>query len=189
MSENIFRVEQLHEVEITSLSSHGDGVGNINGVVIFVEGALPGEKVLARIVKVKKRFLIATCSKVLAPSSYRVRPPCPIFHRCGGCQVMNLDYEQQLHHKRSRVADALQRIGHIKGIEILPCLPSPEKLHYRNKIEVGVNKNNGSIGFHNKIGDKIIDVESCYIFDRQGDDVFQTLRSLLKQAFSGPAQE
>src|ERR1700733_7525610 len=111
---------QLHQkitLTIKRLGIHGEGIGDHDGFTVFVDGALPGEIVTASITEVRKNFARATVFSTEKTSPHRVTPPCPVFGpgsgKCGGCQLMHLDYSQQLETKRQRVVDALERIGKI----------------------------------------------------------------------------
>src|SRR5262245_52716707 len=98
-------------VNITSLSSTGEGVGSVDGMRIFVDGAQPNETVSAEITQQKKTYAKAKLLTVVEAAPERVEPLCSVFGECGGCQVMHLQYPAQLSLKRKRVIDALQRIG------------------------------------------------------------------------------
>ncbi|MEO3946202.1 23S rRNA (uracil(1939)-C(5))-methyltransferase RlmD [Gorillibacterium sp. CAU 1737] len=100
-----------YEAEVIGLTHDGEGVARVNGFTLFAAGALPGEKVRVRVLKVKKQYGYAKLLDVIEASPDRVAAPCPIFHACGGCQLQHLSYEAQLRHKRQIVVDALERIG------------------------------------------------------------------------------
>lgn len=97
--------------EIVGIGHEGEGVGRIDGYTLFIPGALPGERVRTRVIKVKKQYGYGKLLEVVEPSSDRVDAPCPIYDKCGGCQLQHLDYAAQLRHKRQIVVDALERIG------------------------------------------------------------------------------
>lgn len=99
------------ECPVVGLSHEGEGVARYEGFTLFVPGALPGERVKARVTEVKKRFGRAELLTVLEASADRVAPPCAVYSRCGGCQLQHLDYRAQLRWKRQLVVDALTRIG------------------------------------------------------------------------------
>jgi len=100
-----------YEADIIGLTHDGEGVGRVNGFTLFVAGALPGERVRLKVLKVKKQYGYAKLLEVLKASPDRVMAPCPIHKQCGGCQLQHLSYEAQLRHKRQIVVDALERIG------------------------------------------------------------------------------
>jgi 23S rRNA (uracil1939-C5)-methyltransferase len=165
------------KLSIDNLGCYGEGVGKLDGFTIFVEGALPGEEVTAQLFKREKRYGKARLLTINSPSLSRVTPACSLFERCGGCQIMHLDYEEQLRIKRQKVVDALMRIGKL-DVEVLPCIASPEKLSYRNKIQVPVQ--NGKIGFYARSSNDLIDVEHCHIHCPLGQQVYEAARKILQ---------
>ncbi|MCL9661022.1 23S rRNA (uracil(1939)-C(5))-methyltransferase RlmD [Paenibacillus hunanensis] len=99
------------ELEMIGLTHEGEGVGRADGYTLFVSGALPGERVKARVLKTKKQYGYAKLLKVLNESPDRVQAPCPIYTQCGGCQLQHMSYAGQLEWKRQHVIDNLERIG------------------------------------------------------------------------------
>jgi len=128
-----FAYHQEIELEIETLTNMGQGLGRIDGWVVMVRYALPGERVLARVYRNDKNFSEADLVQVLTPSAQRIEPPCPVFGQCGGCQYQHLDYETQLAWKTRQVKELLQ---HMVGIEteVLPAIPSPKTYGYRSKL-------------------------------------------------------
>ena len=171
-------------ITIRSLGAHGEGVGDINGFTLFVEGALPGEKVEVELTTVKKNYGIGKLLRILERSPERVEPVCPLADRCGGCQIMHLDYSAQLDRKRQRVADAFERIGKLTDVEIQPCVASPNSLKYRNKVQAPIRqKEKGlSIGFYARSSHELIDVDTCYIHCELGQRVYEKTVALLKNS-------
>src|SRR5215471_8544327 len=104
--------------------------------VVFVPFTAPGEIVEAELTEVKKRFARARLLRVLEPALERVKPPCPYFGECGGCQYQHLGYQAQLQLKRKQVCDLFQRIGELDPHLIAPVIPCPEPFGYRNRIMV-----------------------------------------------------
>ena len=174
------------QIRIRSLGNQGEGVGSHEGCALFVPGALPEELVQIEITEQHKKFGRAKLLSIDTPSPHRVRPICPLFGRCGGCQIMHLAYEQQLVYKRQKVVEALRRIGKIEGAEALtaPCLPSPSPLAYRNKIQLPVR---GS-GDHLKIGlfardsHNLIEVDHCFIHADLGELIYRESKRLIKES-------
>jgi 23S rRNA (uracil1939-C5)-methyltransferase len=178
-----FNLNDELEISIRSLGSSGEGVGAYDGVVGFVEGALPGETVRVRVTTAKKNYFKADLLKVLDPSPDRVTPICPVFGRCGGCQLMHLSYDKQLQVKTSQVEDALQRIGGFADLKISPCTPSPNPLYYRNKIQLPVaySQEGLIIGLYARGSHDIIPVEKCYIHCATGEKVFDSAQKILRE--------
>jgi len=166
---------------INSVGSNGEGVGKHQGMTIFIDGALPGEEVIARLSQVKKSYAHAELIKIVTPSVHRVKPICPLFGRCGGCQIMHLEYSEQLKVKRQKVIDALTRIGKLENIHVAECIASPTDLNYRNKVQLPVAYSNDKllVGFYQKKSHTIIPVENCYIHCDVGDKVFEKVKSIL----------
>ena len=110
-------------VLIRDVTILGEGVGTHEGLTIFVDGALPGETVRARITLKKPSYAKGELLEILDQSFGRVKPICPVFGKCGGCQIMHLAYAEQLNLKRKRVIDAFERIGKLKGFTVAPVEP------------------------------------------------------------------
>ncbi|WP_042200880.1 23S rRNA (uracil(1939)-C(5))-methyltransferase RlmD [Paenibacillus camerounensis] len=101
-------------LDIIGMTHEGEGVGRVDGFTLFVQGALPGEKVQAKVLKTKKQYGYAKLLKLVQPSPARIAPPCDIYDQCGGCQLQHMDYTAQLAWKRQLVVDNLQRIGKLQ---------------------------------------------------------------------------
>ena len=172
-------------IRIDSLSSTGEGVGTLDGLKVFVDGALPGETATIQIFASKKTYAKAELVEILTPSDDRTEPVCPLFGTCGGCQIMHLQYPAQLLVKKQRVADALRRIGGFQDLNILPCLPSPSSLGYRNKIQLPIVWDHGkkTIGLYRKQSHEIIPLKKCFIQCPQGEEI----RSLISEKLNIPA--
>src|SRR5205807_1415126 len=138
MAAPVTRDEEV-ELEVESLAYGGNGVARLDGYVVFVRRGLPGDRVRARVTKVKRSHAEALATEVLRPGPQRVEAPCEHFPACGGCRFQDLAYDAQLEQKQAQVRDALQRLAGIAEPpleEILPC--EPEIFHYRNKLEYSV---------------------------------------------------
>ena len=131
--EGKFTYHQEIEVEIASLTNLGEGVARVDGWVVFIAGALAGEKIVARIWHNAANFSRGDLVRVVVPSPHRVQPRCDLFGECGGCQYQNLAYPQQLEWKQKQVAEAFERLGGIKT-KVDACHPSPKQYGYRSKI-------------------------------------------------------
>src|SRR5712671_8146747 len=118
--------DQELELDVESLAYGGNGVARLNGYVVFVRRGLPGDRVRARVTKVKRNHAEALTVDVLSPGPQRVDAPCAHYPACGGCRFQDLAYEAQLDQKQAQVRDALQRLGGIAEPpleRILPCEP------------------------------------------------------------------
>src|SRR4051794_23297792 len=134
------------EVTIDSLAHGGAGVGRLDGYVVFVRGAMPGDRVQARITKRKRAYAEAQMGELLAPGPDRIAPVAD--HPGAPWQV--LPYERQLEVKQEQVGDALRRIGRLEGFELDPIVPAEQQWRYRNKIEFSFGLVDGELvcGFH-----------------------------------------
>lgn len=162
-----FAYHQELEVRIENLTNEGSGVARVDGWVVFVPFALPGELVRCRIYRNHKNYSNADLVEVLEPSPDRVAPACPLFGTCGGCQYQHLAYERQLEWKRRQVEELLRHMAKIEH-PVLPVIASPRQYGYRSKITPHFHKPKGgeigAIGFL-RAGTRnaMIDVEQCPI--------------------------
>lgn len=162
-------------VVIRDLTIWGEGVGTHEGLTLFVDGALPGEKVRASIYERKPTYAKAKLEEIIEPSKHRVQPICPVFGKCGGCQIMHLSYNEQLKIKRKRVVDAFERIGKLKEFTVHECVASKKPLYYRNKMQLPINKDL-KVGLYAKRSHDIVPIETCYIQSESGDKILQGLK-------------
>jgi len=116
--EQSFQKNDLIMLEITDLTEEGQGVGKKDGLVFFVKDSVMGDKVEARILKVKKNYAYAKVEKLLEASPYRIAPLCPVAGKCGGCQLQHLSYEKELSWKEDRIAQSLIRIAGLSPEEV-----------------------------------------------------------------------
>ncbi len=140
----------------------GQGVGRLpGGKVCFVPFTLPGEKVCVRIRRELKTYAEGELTRIVEASPERVKPACPVFGRCGGCQYQHATYPRQLAMKRDQVVDALRRIGGFPDPPVAETLASPHEFHYRNRITV--HAKDGKIGFYGPKSRSLIEVATCPI--------------------------
>ena len=146
---NPFQKNQELTLDITGVTSEGQGVGRSNGVAFFVPFALPGETVRAHIIKVEKRFCIAKIVEILNPSEHRVAPFCEAYEKCGGCALMHMDYAEQLKTKTQIVKDCLERLGGFADIEVQDTIGMDDPWRYRNKGSFPIGFADGTAAFPN----------------------------------------
>ncbi|MFC4770039.1 23S rRNA (uracil(1939)-C(5))-methyltransferase RlmD [Effusibacillus consociatus] len=182
---------QSIELEITGQGHEGEGVGRYEGFTIFVPGAIKGERVKAKIVKVQKSFAYGRLMDLLHPSHHRTEPSCPIYHRCGGCHLQHMTYEGQLEHKRQMVIDSLTRIGKLENVPVHPTLGMDVPWEYRNKSQVPVGLVNGKIvtGFYAPRTHEIIDMEGCPIQHPYSDEIVNKVKRALENLNIPPYDE
>ena len=119
---------QIVELEITDMTDDGKGLGRLSGLAIFVAGAVPGDKVSARITRLKKRYAFAETITLLEASAARVQPPCPYYQDCGGCSMLELSYEEQLRIKRKNIITKLERIGALEDPTVREVLGAADRI-------------------------------------------------------------
>jgi len=162
------------ELRIDSLAYGGNGVARLNGFVVFVRRALPGDTVRAQVTKVKRGFAEATAVEILSPGPDRVEPPCPHFGACGGCRFQDYAYERQLESKALQVRDALVRLGGIAEPPIEPIVPAASQYGYRNKLEYSFTQtpDGAALGFH-RAGrwDEVLPLDTCLLTTELGNAV------------------
>ena len=135
MSENIDKTAalvvnegQIVELEITDMTDDGKGLGRLSGLAIFVAGAVPGDKVSARITRLKKRYAFAETITLLEASAARVQPPCPYYQDCGGCSMLELSYDEQLRIKRKNIITKLERIGALEDPTVREVMGAADRI-------------------------------------------------------------
>jgi 23S rRNA (uracil1939-C5)-methyltransferase/tRNA (uracil-5-)-methyltransferase len=179
-----FSYHQELDLVIDNLSNLGQGVGRVDGWVVFVPYALPGEKVKVRIWRNKSNYSDADIVEILEPSPNRVEPGCALFGDCGGCQYQHYSYESQLEWKSRQILEMLRRIG---GIEfpVNACIGSPITYGYRSKITPHFreppNRGNVPIGFQKADSRAIVDVPQCPIASDAINEKLTELRTDLRR--------
>jgi 23S rRNA (uracil1939-C5)-methyltransferase len=174
---------QTVELTIEDLTHDGAGVGKVDGFPLFIKGALPGERIDAKIIKLKKNYGFARLVRVYVESKHRVEAPCPIYKQCGGCQLQHLSYEGQLEAKYKQVESVLQRIGHLDNVQIHPVLGMTDPWNYRNKAQVPVGEEEGGLvaGFYQQRSHSIVNMDECMIQQEVNDQVVQTVKRIAEK--------
>ncbi len=160
-------------LDITDLSATGDGVGHYGPErrVVFVPDTVPGDRILARLMRVKTRFAQGQLTHIQQASPHRIRPACIVADKCGGCQWQTVDYDYQLRAKRSLVVEALERIGKLSDPPVVEVLPAATPLGYRNKVTYpfGHSTREGQpiiqTGYYQKRSHRLINLNHCPIQD------------------------
>ncbi len=150
------------KLNIESMTSEGSAVGHYDGMAVFVRGAVPGDIIIAHIIKVSKRYAIATVKEIITRSSERIESDCPVSKRCGGCSFRDMTYDEELRYKHSRVVDAVERIGHL-SVPVGAVVGADNIDHYRNKAQYPVVINDGelSAGFYAYKSHRVIPCADC----------------------------
>jgi 23S rRNA (uracil1939-C5)-methyltransferase len=155
------------ELDVTSLAYGGQGVARLDEFVVFVRGAVPGDRVLARVTKRRPSHAEAKTLEVVSPSPRRVPPRCRHSQECGGCEWQTLDYQAQLEFKQQQVVDSLQRIAHLTEYALEPIRGMDDPWRYRNKMEFSFGEEEDGrlvLGLHKRGSWKeIVDVVDCLL--------------------------
>ncbi|PRR68598.1 23S rRNA (uracil(1939)-C(5))-methyltransferase RlmD [Neomoorella humiferrea] len=175
----------MQKIEITGLNHEGAGVGRLpDGMVAFVPGALPGERVKIELSARKKHYALARLLEIEKASPDRVLPPCPEAGSCGGCQLQHLDYRAQLLWKRRLVVEALRRLGGLRDVSVLPVLGMVNPWGYRNKVRLHVADN--SLGFYRPGSHEVVPFFHCRLVPSEFMEVVRELARLLPVLGRGP---
>ncbi|HAS74048.1 MAG TPA: 23S rRNA (uracil(1939)-C(5))-methyltransferase RlmD [Clostridiales bacterium UBA8960] len=174
--------ENQIEILIEDIGDDGEGIGRHEGMTVFVEGALPGDRVLCTIDKQKKNFAKAKVDQIIAFSKERVKAPCPVYSLCGGCQIQDLSYSAQLKLKENMVINTLKRVGHISDVVVSPIIGMKDAFRYRNKGTYPVQGTHEQpmIGFYKKHSHSVVDVKDCLLQDAKNEAIIATIRKYMK---------
>ena len=178
------------ELTITDMGVDGEGIGRYEGMAFFVKDALIGDRIRARIVKLKKNYGYARLEELIEPSPDRVEPRCPLHRRCGGCQIQALSYEKQLLYKQEKVRGHLIRIGGFSEAEIdaalLPIVGMDEPFRYRNKAQfpLGYDSSGNLVtGFFAARTHSIIPVEDCMLGVEANRQILAVVRRWMEKYY------
>lgn len=181
------------EVAITGAGANGKALARVDGLVVFVTGAVPGDVADLRVTAKKKSYAEAVAQRIVSPSPDRVPAFCAHFGTCGGCKWQDLAYGRQLAYKQQQVVDNLERLGGLELPPLTPILPSPRLTHYRNKLEFtfsnsrwftkeeigapGEFTDRNALGFHiPQRFDRVLDIGECHLQPAPSD----VLRNFVK---------
>jgi len=183
----------LENIPVTGYAAEGRALARLDGKVIFISGAVPGDVADILLTKNKKDWAEGRALQIKEFSAERVEPFCKHFGTCGGCKWQMLPYQKQLEYKQQEVEQNLRRIGKTELPGILPIVGGDDSIHYRNKLEFtfsnkryllpgemesGVIIQENALGFHvPRIFDKVIDIETCYLMDDVNNRIRNTIRS------------
>ncbi len=178
----------LENVKIEAVAAEGKSLAHVDGTVVFVEFAVPGDIVNVKVTKKKKNYMEGFILEIVKPSEDRLQPFCEHFGICGGCRWQPWPYDMQLKAKQQQVWDQLVRIGHLEIPDISPILPSDKTKYYRNKLEFTFSNkrwiyNNEDpdsltdeerlgLGFHvGKFFDKVLDIKHCSLQPEPSNEI------------------
>jgi 23S rRNA (uracil1939-C5)-methyltransferase len=169
---------------IESLDQEGRGVAHVEGKTIFIDGALPTEKVTFRSHRIKPSYEVANVVEVLKQSNQRVTPKCPHFGLCGGCKLQHLDFAAQIANKQRLLESDLKHIGKVKPDNMLPPIYGPT-WGYRHKARLSVKyvekKQRVLVGFNEKATRYVADMNSCEVLVPEVSALIAPLQEMIVQ--------
>ena len=186
----------LEKILVEDYAAEGKSLARVDGKVIFIENAVPGDVVDLRLVKNKKDWAEGVPLQIHSFSADRVEPFCSHFGVCGGCQWQMLPYEKQLQYKQKQVEETLKRIGKVSLPALLPIIGADETRYYRNKLEYTFGTKEFTrekpvttelsqkkiVGFHAKgFFDKIVDIQTCYLQNEPTNAIRLAIKEYAKQ--------
>ena len=189
---------QQVELDVSGIAFGGKGLARLDGMAVFVDQAIAGDRVLARIVKKKKSYAEARVVELLAPSPFRVEAPCPYSGICGGCKWQFMAYEQQLMFKRQHVQETFEHIALMQDVVVRQTLAADRVFGYRNKMEFSCAERRWllpeemgcedvepgiGLGLHVPGGfQKVLDIEACLLQRDVGNRILGDVREYIKKS-------
>ena len=167
------------ELDVDDLDHQGRGVGRHDGMVVLVEGALPGERVRARVLHRARRHWVASLQDILRASPHRRRPPCILADHCGGCSLQSLDPTGQALWKEQRLAQTLRRLGGL-DVTIRPLLAAPNDLGHRNRAVIPLQRDQSGrlrAGYYRRGSHRIVNMNRCPVLDARIDRLIAPLKA------------
>lgn len=185
----MFNSDERYTVEIVDLSTQGEGIGKVEGLAVFVPGAIPGDRVNIRIDAHKKSIARGVVESVETPSPWRVEPFCPYEGTCGGCGLQDIAYEGQLAVKKKWVADRLMRIGGFAEPPVADVIGMEDPTGYRNKAQYVIARLSGedkkargcTVGFHKARSAETVDIDWCPIQADPANRIAAVVRRYVKE--------
>jgi 23S rRNA (uracil1939-C5)-methyltransferase len=190
------RKGQLLELNISGITFGGKGLARADGLVVFVDQAVPLDLVVARVNKRKKQYAEASIESLLKPSPFRISPPCIYSGHCGGCKWQFLGYERQLIYKRQHVIESLEHIGRMRDVPVHPTIPSPLIFGYRNKMEFSCSDRRWLLPEEMDLEDvdtsfalglhvpgtyyKVLDIKTCLLQPELGNRIVDDARNFMR---------
>ena len=177
----MLKKNQIEEAVITAMSSDGNGIAKMDGMVVFVPYTAVGDRLKIKIVKVQKNYAFGIVQEILIPSKDRVEDSCPIYQRCGGCAFRHISYQAELRHKAEFVESNLKRLGGVTP-QMLPITPSPLQKEYRNKAQYPVREIDGAVqaGFFAKRSHRVISCAGCDLQPAFFQDILEYTKQFLQ---------
>lgn len=172
------------ELSIVDMNHNGEGVGRVDGRVVFVPDTVVGDRLITRLTHVKPTYAYGVIHRLLKSSRHRVRPACIVADKCGGCQWQHVNYAYQLEAKQQLVVQDLQRIGGFADIQIQPILAAEFPLSYRNKATYPLGRSATAqvqAGYYQKGSHQLINLNQCPIQDARLNPLLAEIKQDIQQ--------
>jgi 23S rRNA (uracil-5-)-methyltransferase RumA len=171
------------QLPIRRLGINGEGVGFYQKQVVFVDGAIPGEVVVARVENVERRFAKARLLRIRKRSPRRIQPPCPVYADCGGCQLQHIDYPMQLKLKKELVEEAFARYTSLRELPIEETVGMDEPWRYRNKAQLPVQLRGKKVvmGMYSARSHRLVDMRECGVQHPETNRILETARKTVEE--------
>ena len=171
------KINDEYKVTVEKQDHFGWGLVHIDGFLVFIEKGLPGDELIIKIMNAKKKYAIATIEKIVNSSLERVKPICPYYDDCGGCQIMHQKYTSQLKFKEMKVKELFSKYTNLQDIKFYPILHGNEN-HYRNKVIFHGSKD--KLGFFKEKTHDIISIPSCLLVEKELGDIYRKVLTYQK---------
>ncbi len=179
------QLNQTFPLTIKRLGINGEGVGYFKKQVVFVPGALPGEEVVVEATKVHPKYAEAKVKKIRKRSEFRIKPQCPVYEECGGCQLQHLSYDGQLKEKRDIVIQSLERHTRLQAdqLDIRETIGMEDPWNYRNKSQFQVGQRDGKVlaGLYGMNSHHLINIDQCVVQHPKTNKAIGTVKKVLQK--------
>jgi len=171
-------------LDVTRLDHLGAGIAHHEGKIVFIPGALPGERVLVQLIEQKKRHARAKLVKVESSANGRVEPECPHYHQCGGCDLQHLDIDKQRVYKQATLIDLMEKLSHTQVDSLAPTLMG-EQWHYRRRARLATHYDNDTkrvtLGFRANASKQVVKIEQCLVLAQPLSVLISPLANVLNR--------
>lgn len=170
------RKNEIIQIEISGMTSEGNGVGKYEGIAVFVPFTAIGDRISCRIVKIEKNYCYGISEEINVSSENRISVDCPVFQKCGGCSFRHISYESECKIKEQYVSDAFKRIGKL-DVDLSPIISAENTIYYRNKAQYPVSDENGKsiCGFYSRRSHRVIPYISCKLHPKIFEDIVKRI--------------
>ncbi len=177
------RVGDTIVVTVKRIGINGEGVGYYKRKAVFIDGAIPDEVVKAKVSRIEPGFIKASLLDIEKASRYRIKPACPVYETCGGCQLQHISYEGQLRAKEELVKEAFARYTGLSDIRIRPIAGMEHPWGYRNKAQLQVGTEQGRIltGLYSPGTHRLVDISGCPIQHPAVNRVIDAVKAIVEQ--------